>query len=1070
MRSISFEFFAFVVGFSGIAGETWFQQGHDTLRTSRTTLNGQAQPVLKWSYSFGLNDIDQAIAVQDSSSPIVGPDGAVYVGTTSSLFAIKNDGTLKWQTPYVDTMVMTSAPALSPDGTVVYGFCRGPYEVVAFKASDGSVIWRFPLQNADISYSSFAVANDGTIYFGSREPSVYALNPNGTVKWRYVPVEKTGAFEAPPAVDASGNVYIQQNVQGLRAISPTGALRWTGIDEADFGWATPTIGPDGTIYMAGDFYGQAAQYIRAWNPNGTPKWTRSDLPKSGFHPGMPISADGSTVYTARSNGTVYALNAQSGATRWASTIAPPTEYFAGKPILTANNILYISGWRGLDTGDYFYAVNATNGALLWQYQVESPGLYFGSTSPGFGRNGELYIMSSGTGGDHGLPGRLYGFKGTCTVNVSAVSKVYDGAPQPAVVVTDPPGVAVTVKYNGSVTIPVNAGTYSVSVTVSDPNFFPASGSGSFTIQKAAPVVTWQNPAPIDYGTALSAAQLNAEASITGTFTYNPPFGSVPSAGHPVSLNCTFTPADSQNYLQTSKTSFIDINALPLLISAEAATKVYGAPYPLFSATYSGFVNGDTSAKLAQLPQFMTAPASSSVGAYPLTPFGASSANYNFTYAASTLTITPAPLNIRADDKFAEEGSPIPPLTASFSGLVNSDTPAAVNPPPVLSTTALQGNPYGDYPIDVSGGSAVNYTLSYTPGTLRIRVSPVLAWADPAIFVFGNPLTDAQLNATSNVPGTFSFSPPAGTVLQPGQNTLTANFTPADTSHYFSKSITAAIIVNGPPVFSSFVQATPTVPEVNQTVTFTCAATDYDPIQYQWDFGDGTIATTSDGSTTHVYSPAGTYAVTVKAIDTNAQYNSSAIQLSVKPAHVGGLGGPIDSDGDGYSDDVEIAAGSSEKSAASTPFDFGSPGVVQSIAITSLAIKINFVSASKSSIKLSGILEVPANLILDQQNILVDVGGTARSFKLNSKGSASIAKNVVKASIKKGSTQMKLIATILGADVPVKLADEGFTNANAKNEKRTVAITILFNANVAMKSQDESYTAKQGKSGAAKLLK
>ena len=39
-----------------------------------------------------------------------------------------------------------------------------------------------------------------------------------------------------------------------------------------------------------------------------------------------------------------------------------------------------------------------------------------------------------------------------------------------------------------------------------------------------PVITWANPAPIVYGTPLSATQLNATASVAGTFVYDPPGG------------------------------------------------------------------------------------------------------------------------------------------------------------------------------------------------------------------------------------------------------------------------------------------------------------------------------------------------------------------------------------------------------------------------------------------------------------------------------------------------------------------------------------------------------------------
>jgi sugar lactone lactonase YvrE len=58
-----------------------------------------------------------------------------------------------------------------------------------------------------------------------------------------------------------------------------------------------------------------------------------------------------------------------------------------------------------------------------------------------------------------------------------------------------------------------------------------------------PVITWATPSSIIYGTALSAAQLNATAIVTGTFVYNPAAGTVLNAGAQT-LSVAFTPTDT----------------------------------------------------------------------------------------------------------------------------------------------------------------------------------------------------------------------------------------------------------------------------------------------------------------------------------------------------------------------------------------------------------------------------------------------------------------------------------------------------------------------------------------------
>src|SRR6185503_5837966 len=66
--------------------------------------------------------------------------------------------------------------------------------------------------------------------------------------------------------------------------------------------------------------------------------------------------------------------------------------------------------------------------------------------------------------------------------------------------------------------------------------------------------------------------------------------------------------------------------------------------------------------------------------------------------------------------------------------------------------------------------------------------------------YGTPLGAAQLNATANVPGSFAYTPAAGTVLAAGNGQLlSAAFTPANTANYANASATVTINVVKPTV-------------------------------------------------------------------------------------------------------------------------------------------------------------------------------------------------------------------------------------------------------------------------------
>jgi len=101
-------------------------------------------------------------------------------------------------------------------------------------------------------------------------------------------------------------------------------------------------------------------------------------------------------------------------------------------------------------------------------------------------------------------------------------------------------------------------------------------AGNFVIQKATPTITWAGPADIIYGTALSATQLNATASVGGSFVYTPASGTVLNAGNGQALQVNFTPTDTGNYNAANKTVHINVlKANPVITWSNPADIVYG---------------------------------------------------------------------------------------------------------------------------------------------------------------------------------------------------------------------------------------------------------------------------------------------------------------------------------------------------------------------------------------------------------------------------------------------------------------------------------------------------------------
>jgi len=104
-------------------------------------------------------------------------------------------------------------------------------------------------------------------------------------------------------------------------------------------------------------------------------------------------------------------------------------------------------------------------------------------------------------------------------------------------------------YGPTSTPPTNPGNYAVTATVTNPNY-TGSATQSLTITKATPSIRWATPASIRDGTALSASQLNATASVAGSFVYSPPSGTTLATGAHA-LQVSFTPTDTANYNSVS---------------------------------------------------------------------------------------------------------------------------------------------------------------------------------------------------------------------------------------------------------------------------------------------------------------------------------------------------------------------------------------------------------------------------------------------------------------------------------------------------------------------------------------
>jgi hypothetical protein len=417
------------------------------------------------------------------------------------------------------------------------------------------------------------------------------------------------------------------------------------------------------------------------------------------------------------------------------------------------------------------------------------------------------------------------------------------------------------------TAPTASGSLTLSAAYQGSTEFSSSTSNSLTENIVTiPVVTWATPAPITYGTPLSATQLNATASVAGTFTYSPAAGAVLTAGQQT-LTVTFAPTDSTDYTTATATVTLTVNqATPTITWATPAAITYGTALSGTQLNASSPVAGT----------FAYSPAAGTV----------------LNAGTQTLTVTFAP----TDTIDYTTATASVPLTVNKAALtINWATPAAITYGTALSGTQLDATSTaaGSYVYSPAAGTVLavgSHTLSvtftptnagnYTPSTATASVTltvnkatPAITWATPAAITYGTALSATQLDASSTVAGSFAYSPVAGTVLTAGSHTLSATFAPTNTTDYTTATATVTLTVN---------KATPTI-----TWATPAAIT----------FGTALSGTQLDAKAsvpgTFVYSPAagtvpavGTDTLTVAFTPTDTTDYTTAtgsVQLKVNPA-------------------------------------------------------------------------------------------------------------------------------------------------------------------------------------------
>jgi len=271
---------------------------------------------------------------------------------------------------------------------------------------------------------------------------------------------------------------------------------------------------------------------------------------------------------------------------------------------------------------------------------------------------------------------------------------------------------------------------------------------NLTISPATPVVTWTTPASIPYGTALSATQLDAVASVAGAFAYNPSAGKVLDSGT-TTLVAVFTPSDTVDYYSKTSTASLLVSPAAMTVAAANASRLYGQSNPTLQGSITGLQNGDNISAAYRC----SATSSSPVGTYPIIPSLVDPAdwetNYTVTLTTGLLKVARAPVTVVWSNPAAmTEGTALSALqlnaTASVPGSFVYDPPSGTVP--AVGTNILTAVFTPSDTLDYGGATnavvlAVSAAATLSGNAPMSEDSPLLpVWGAPvmlaAIALFG----------------------------------------------------------------------------------------------------------------------------------------------------------------------------------------------------------------------------------------------------------------------------------------------------------------------------------------------
>ena len=606
------------------------------------------------NYTIGY--VAGALTVNPAALTITANNASKTYGTVANL------GTTAFtETGLVNSDTITGVSLASTGAAAAANVAGSPYAITASNAQGpGLSNYTFSYVPSQLTVNPLAVSLAGTqIYNGTPAVAGSALGVTNLVGTDSVTIAGSATMAAKDVgsqalVSLAGLTLNNANytlVGGSGAVSVTPATLTYAAATASrpYGAATPALSGTVTGFVGPDTQATATSGMPNFSPTAT---TASNVGTYAII-GSGVSANNGDYVFAQAAGNATALTVTPAAlTITGSKIYDTTAGFATGQLAVSGGVNGETVGLTAGSGTAGSANVGSGAGLLGGLAVQVAGGNASASNYALPATGTLTVtpatitVSGATGvtktydGTTALPAATPGFTAsgiyaadTAHVTVTAGSAAYVGAnagPEAIDVSNLMLGGAAAGNYvlsgtrvAGSGTISPATLTYVAEATRSTYGSTPTGLTGAVTGFVGGQTLQTATSGSATFGTLATAS------SNVGTYA----------------INGSGLTANSGNYVfaqAPANVAALTVTPAALTITANDASKTYGAAMPTLTASYTGLVNGDTAASLATAPTLSTAAtAASPVNSYVITASGAVDPNYAISYVAGQLTVTPA---------------------------------------------------------------------------------------------------------------------------------------------------------------------------------------------------------------------------------------------------------------------------------------------------------------------------------------------------------------------------------------------------------------------------------------------